>query len=326
MKAIQVTQYGGPEVLSVVDLPTPQLKSTEILIDMKVTGYNFHDAATRKGIFPDPPIPVPFVLGVEGAGVVTEIGADVTQVKVGDRVSFNVEGANSYADRVVIGGDRAVPLPDDISFEVAASLTAQGGTTSYLMSELRLIDADTTILIQAGASGMGLLLIQWAKHQGARVITTISNETKAEIVREIGADEIILYTQTDFVSAVKQLTNGRGVDMVIDGVGTTLAGSLEALKTRGLVVTYGMAGGVPELMNPFNLLYRSRTLVGTDYFDFVAQREDLLRHTYAAFEGYRQGWLKQHIARVLPLEEAQKAHYLMQGRNIIGKILLTHDA
>lgn len=325
MKAIQVTQYGGPEVLSVVDLPTPQSKSTEILVDMKVTGYNFHDAATRKGIFPDPPIPVPFVLGVEGAGVVAEIGTDVTQVKVGDHVSFNVAGANSYAEQVVIRGDRAVPLPDDISFEVAASLTAQGGTTSYLMS-LRPINAGTTLLIQAGASGMGLLLIQWAKHLGARVITTISNETKAQMVREVGADDAILYTQTDFVSVVKQLTNGQGVDMVIDGVGTTLTGSLEAVKTRGLVVIYGMAGGVPELMNPFNLLYRSRTLAGTDYFDFVAKREDLLRHTYAAFEGYRQGWLKPHIARVLPLESAQKAHYLMQERNIIGKILLTHDA
>lgn len=325
MKAIQVTQYGGPEVLEVIDLPTPQIKPTEILIDMKVTGYNFHDAATRKGIFPDPPIPVPFVLGVEGAGMVAEVGADVTDVKVGDRVSFNVEGADSYANQVVIPGDRAVPLPDDISFEVAASLTAQGGTTSYLMSELRSITPETTLLIQAGASGMGLLLIQWAKHLGAKVFTTVSSDTKAQFVREIGADEVILYTQTNFVEAVKQLTNGQGVDMVIDGVGTTLAGSLEAAKTRGLVVTYGMAGGVPELMNPFNLLYRSRTLAGTDYFDFVAKRDDLLRHTYAAFEGHRQGWLKQQIAHILPLEEAQRAHYLMEDRNIIGKILLTHE-
>jgi NADPH2:quinone reductase len=325
VKAIHVTQYGSPEVLQVVEVPEPKPSPRQALIDIKVTGYNFHDAATRQGIFPDPPIPVPFIPGVEAAGIVEAIGDEVTEVKVGDRVAFNVEGADTYAEKSVVNSDRLVPIPDDISFEVAASLTAQGGTTHYLMNEFRTIEPGVTLLIQAGASGMGLLLTQWAKHLGAKVMTTVSNEAKAQAVREAGADEVILYTQTDFVQEVKRLTEGKGVDIVIDGVGTTLAGSLEAVKTRGLVITYGKAGGEPELMNPFNLLYRSRTLAGSDYFDFVAERDDLLRRTLAAFDGYREGWLKPTIARVLPLEEARYAHELMRDRNLIGKILLTQE-
>jgi NADPH2:quinone reductase len=230
MKAIHVTQYGGPEVLQVVEVPEPKPSSRQALIDIKVTGYNFHDAATRQGIFPDPPIPVPFIPGVEAAGIVEAIGDEVTEVKVGDRVAFNVEGADTYAEKSVVNSDRLVPIPDDISFEVAASLTAQGGTTHYLMNEFRTIEPGVTLLIQAGASGMGLLLTQWAKHLGAKVITTVSNEAKAQAVREAGADEVILYTQTDFVQEVKRLTEGKGVNIVIDGVGTTLAGSLEASK------------------------------------------------------------------------------------------------
>ncbi len=326
MKAIHVTQYGGPEVLEVVGVPEPVPGSRQVLVKMKVTGYNFHDAATRKGIFPDPPLKLPFIPGVEGAGIVEAVGSEVTEVKVGDRVSFNVEGAQSYAEKVVINADRAIPLPDDISFEVAASMTAQGMTAHYLMNEFCPVEPGTTVLIQAAASGMGILLTQWAKHLGATVYATVSNASKAQFVKKLGADEVILYTQTDLVKAVKDLTDGKGVDFVIDGVGTTIQQSLEAVKTRGLVITYGMNGGVPELMNPFNLLYRSRTLAGADLFDFIESREDLLKRAYAAFDGYREGWLKQSIAHMLPLEEAQKAHYLMQDRNLIGKILLTHDA
>ncbi len=146
MKAIHVTQYGGPEVLQVVEVPEPKPSPRQALIDIKVTGYNFHDAATRQGIFPDPPIPVPFIPGVEAAGIMEAVGDEVTEVKVGDRVSFNVEGADTYAEKSVVNSDRLVPIPDDISFEVAASLTAQGGTTHYLMNEFRTIEPGVTLL------------------------------------------------------------------------------------------------------------------------------------------------------------------------------------
>ena len=231
MKAIYVTRYGGPEVLEVVDVPEPVLGKRQVRVKIKVTGYNFYDAATRKGIFPDSPIPVPFIPGVEGAGIVEAVGDEVTEIKVGDRVSFNLEGSHSYAEKVVIDAERAIPLPDDISFKVAAAMTAQGMTAHYLMNEFRPVTEGTTVLIQAAVSGMGILLTQWAKQLGARVYGTVSNATKAEFVKKLGAVMVILYTQTDLVQAVLELTDDKGVDFVIDGVGTTIGQSLEAVKT-----------------------------------------------------------------------------------------------
>lgn len=159
------------------------------------------------------------------------MGDGVTEVKVGNRVSFNLEGSRSYAEKVVIDAERAIPLPDDISLEVAAAMTAQGMTAHYLMNEFRPLTEGTTVLIQAAASGMGILLTQWAKHLGATVYATVSNAAKAEFVKKLGADEVIFYTQTDLVKAVKDLTDDKGVDFVIDGVGTTIGQSLEAVKT-----------------------------------------------------------------------------------------------
>ncbi|NJO44104.1 MAG: quinone oxidoreductase [Cyanobacteria bacterium CRU_2_1] len=327
MKTIQVNQHGDADVLKLNEIEIPKPQAGQALVKIHYAGVNFIDVAMRRGWYPNPPIPTPFTPGVEGAGEVVAIAEGVTEVKVGDRVSFMQEEEpgleRAYAEYIPIVAWKLIPLPDFISFETAAAMTAQGLTTQYMMHEFVTLQPGKTVLIHAAAGGMGLNLVQWAKHLGAFAIGTTSNETKAQRVLALGADTVINYTQEDFERRVKELTQGKGADLIIDGVGkTTFAGDLEAVATRGHIVTYGITGGMPDNINPFELLTRSRTIHGADLFDYIANREERIMRANAVWQAISEGWLTPQISQVFALEDAIAAHHLIEDRNNMGKILL----
>src|SRR6185369_14579074 len=214
MKAIQVTQTGGPEVLTLADLPAPKPKANEALLEVKAAGINFIDVYFREGRYP---APLPFVAGQEAAGIVTEVGSEVTNLEVGDRVAYcGIPG--SYAEYATVPADRLVKVPAELDFDHAAAAMLQGMTAHYLCHSTYPVKAGETALIHAAAGGVGQLLVQMCKRLGARVIATAGNEEKASLARTAGADECIVYTQADFESETRRLTDGRGVHVVYDGV------------------------------------------------------------------------------------------------------------
>ncbi|HKR54671.1 MAG TPA: quinone oxidoreductase, partial [Gemmatimonadales bacterium] len=253
MKAVRIEAHGGPEVLRLVELPTPKPGPGQVLVGIEAVGVNFIDTYQRGGLYQ---LPLPAVLGQEGAGRVVSLGADVKTLKVGDRVAFaHVMGA--YADSVVIAADRLVPVPDGVTSQVAAAVLLQGMTVQYLVTDTFGLKPGHTCLIHAAAGGVGLLLVQVAKLKGATVIGTVSTPEKAELARGAGADHVINYVVQDFESAVRQLTGGRGVQVVYDSVGkTTFAKSLNVLAPRGMLVTFGQSSGAIPPFDPLLLSQR----------------------------------------------------------------------
>ncbi len=320
MKAIQVTQTGGPEVLTLADLPTPTPKANEALVEIKASGINFIDVYLREGRYPSP---LPFIAGMEAAGVVAEVGSEVTDLKPGDRVAYwGVTG--SYAEYACVPAERLVKIPVDLSFDTAAAAMLQGMTAHYLCRSTYPIKAGETALIHAAAGGVGQLLVQMCKRLGARVIATAGNEAKAELARAAGADECIVYTQTDFESETRRLTNGVGVHVVYDGVGkATFDRDLNVLRPRGYLVLFGGASGeVP----PFDLmklsqkgsLFITRPTLG----HYTATREDLEWRAGDVLQMIVDGELKIQIHQRYPLAEAEQAHRDLEGRKTTGKLLL----
>ena len=240
MRAIQLTQTGGPDVLIPTDLPVPQPKTGEALIRLTAIGINYIDTYHRSGLYP---VPLPFVPGSEGAGVIDQLGDGVTDLSVGQRVAFATQ-SSAYAEYAVVPADKLVPIPDALTDQQAAAALLQGMTAQYLAYTTYPIRPGDTVLIHAGAGGVGLLLTQMARRRGARVITTVSTQEKAQLSRQNGADEVILYTQTDFADEVKKLTGGQGVHAVYDSVGqSTFEGSLNSLRPLGTMVSFGNASG-----------------------------------------------------------------------------------
>ena len=240
MLAIQVSQVGGPEVLTLVDLPIPTPQPGEAIVQIKAAGVNFIDVYFREGRYP---APLPFINGQEAAGIVTSVGSEVSNIKPGDRVAYTgVRG--SYAESAAVPAGRLVALPDQVDFETAAAAMLQGMTAHYLSHSTYAIQRGDTVLIHAAAGGVGLLLVQMAKRLGARVIGTAGNSDKAALAREAGADEVILYSELDFESETKRLTNNEGVHVVYDGVGKeTFDKDLNILRPRGYLVLFGGASG-----------------------------------------------------------------------------------
>jgi NADPH2:quinone reductase len=285
-----------------------------------MAGVNFVDIYHRRGGYP---VPLPFIPGREGAGVVEAVGEGVTTVKQGDRVAFTGQ-PGGYAEAIAVPADSLISLPADLSFEQGAAFPLQGITAQYLLHEFRRPKPGDTILIHAAAGGMGLLLVQWARHLGARVVGTVSTEEKAKAAREAGANEVILYTQHDFVAETKRLTNGHGADLIIDGVGkTTFPGDLEAVALRGHIVIFGASSGAADPIVPNALMARSITVSGGSSANFLLTREEMLRRAGDVIAGIRAGWLRLRIAKILPLAQAAEAHRLLEGRQTIGKILLS---
>jgi NADPH2:quinone reductase len=320
MKAIQVKQPGGPEAMEVVELPVPQPKANEAVVKLAATGVNFIDCYFREGRYK---APLPITLGQEGAGVVTAVGADVKSVRVGDRVAWTaVHG--SYAEYAAVPADKLVPIPQGVSDHQAAAVMLQGMTAHYLSYDTYPLKRGETALVHAAAGGVGLLLVQMAHGIGARVIGTVSTEEKAKLAREAGADDVILYTQTDFEAETRRLTGGRGVDVVYDSVGkTTFDKGLNILRPRGMMVLFGgSSGAVP----PFDLVVLSQKgslyVTRPTLFQYIATREELVARSGAVFGMMAAGKLKLRIEHTYPLAEAERAHRDLEGRKTTGKLLL----
>jgi NADPH:quinone reductase len=319
MKAIRATQAGDPSVLRLEDIAQPKPGPGEALVRVHVAGVNFADIYYRNGSA-RVPTPFPFTPGIEGAGIVEAVGEGVSEVKAGDRVAY-AGGLGSYAEYQVFKAMQLAPLPSEMSFENAAAVILQGLTAHYLLHEFYSIKRGSTVLVHAAAGGMGLLLVQWLKHMGAVAIGTVS--TEAKIAREAGAEHVINYTTQDFVEEAKKITGGKGVDYIIDGVGkTTFTKNFDALRNRGWATIFGMASGPAEPVAPNSLMMKALTISGGALFNFIVTREELLGRARDVFAGVREGWLKLHIDRTLPLAQAAEAHRLLESRQTTGKLIL----
>jgi NADPH:quinone reductase len=319
MKAIRIDSHGGPEVLRLRDVDLPKPGPGEVRVRLRAAGLNFVDIYQRRGEYT---APIPYIPGKEGAGVVEDVGEGVSGFKRGDRVAYHGH-LGAYAEASVVPVDSLIPLPESVSFEQGAAFPLQGMTAHYLLHEYRALKPDDVVLIHAAAGGMGLLLTQWAAHLGARVIGTVSTDDKARAAREAGADEVILYTERDFVEETKRITNGHGADLIIDGVGkATFAGNLEAVAGRGHIVIYGFTSGAPDPIRPLSLMSRSITIAGGMTPHFMRDRDEILTRANSVLNGIREGWLRLRIGEVFSLEKAPEAHRKLESRETIGKIVL----
>ena len=320
MQAIQVSQTGGPEMLVPTDVPTPKPKPDEALVQIKAAGVNFIDVYFREGRYP---AQLPFIDGQEGAGVVTEVGSDVKLVQPGDRVAYTGR-LGSYAEYAVVPAERLVKIPDELSFEQAAAAMLQGMTAHYLTHSTYKLQAGETALIHAAAGGVGLLLVQMAKKIGARVIGTAGTPEKAQLARDAGADECIIYTEADFAVETKRLTDGKGVHVVYDGVGkATFDKDLEVLLPRGFLVLFGgSSGAVP----PFDLIKLSQKgslyITRPTLVNYTVTREELEWRANEVLGWIAAGELNVRIHKTYPLAEAAQAHRDLEGRKTTGKLLL----
>jgi len=320
MHAIRILKPGGPEALTLSDLPTPTPGPSEALVRIEASGVNFIDVYLREGRYP---APLPYTLGQEAAGIIVALGSEVSsEFKVGDRVAWcSIPG--TYAQLAVTPVSRLVHIPDAVTSQQAAAAMLQGMTAHYLAHSTYAIRPGDEVLIHAGAGGVGLLLTQIAKSLGARVFTTVSNEEKAELSRAAGADEVILYTHEDFAAAVKKLASGPGLHAVYDSVGkTTFEQSLSVLRPRGTMVLFGgSSGAVP----PFDLIRLSQ---GSLYVtrptlkDYTATREELEHRAGDVLGSVADGTLKLRIEHIYPLTDAAHAHQDLEGRKTTGKLLL----
>jgi NADPH2:quinone reductase len=320
MKAIRVHQFGGLEVLNIEDIPLPEPGEGEARVKLEAIGVNFLDIYQRIGRYQGS---LPFTLGQEAAGIVDTIGRNVTEVQPGDRVAYaSVQG--SYAEYAIVPAWRLVPIPPSVDARQATAAMVQGLTAHYLAFSTYPIKAGDIVLVHAAGGGTGQILVQVAKRCGARVIGTVSAEEKALIAREAGVDDIIFYTQTDFESEVKRLTNNTGVDVVYDSVGKdTFDKSLNCLRRRGYMVLYGASSGPvppvdPQVLNAKGSLYLTRPYIG----HYTADRAELLQRVNDVFGWLASGELKVRIDKTFPLAEAGEAHRYLEGRQSKGKILL----
>jgi len=320
MKAIQVKQVGGPEALELVEIPVPEPKANEAVVKIAASGVNFIDVYYREGRYK---APLPFVVGQEAAGDVVTVGPDVKTVKVGDRVAYTML-LGSYAEYQSVAADRLVKIPEGVSDRQAAAAMLQGMTAHYLSHDTYPLKKGETALVHAAAGGVGLLLAQMAHNIGARVIGTVSTEDKAKLAREAGADEVILYTQTDFEVETKRLTGGKGVDVVYDSVGkTTFEKGLNVLRARGYMVLYGGSSGAVPLFDLIQLSQKGSLFVTRPSLGhYLIAREELEMRAGAVFGMIAAGKLKLRIEHTYPLKDAAQAHRDLEGRKTTGKLLL----
>ncbi len=320
MKAVRVHRHGGPEVLTHDDITVPEPGAGEARVKIEASGVNFIDIYQRTGSYR---LQTPFTLGMEGAGVVDAVGAGVGEVKTGDRVAYAMV-PGSYAEYAIVPAGKLAPLPADIDSKSAAALMLQGMTAHYLTHHTYALKPGETALVHAAAGGVGLLLIQIAKILGAKVIGTVGTEAKAERAKQAGADHIILYTQSDFLTEVKQITGGQGVDVVYDSVGaTTFDKSLDCLRPRGYLVLFGQSSGPVQPVDAGKLAAKgSLFLTRPSLAHYLLTRTELLERTGALFNWTAAGKLKLRIDKTFPLAEAAEAHRQLEGRKTTGKVVL----
>lgn len=320
MKAILIRETGGPEVMSVSEVPVPEPGPGEALVRVYASGVNYIDIYYREGRYKTD---LPFVDGQEGAGLVERVGAGVTEVKPGDAVAWCM-ALGSYAEYAVVPAERLVKVPDGMDLKVAAAVMLQGMTAHYLARSAYPLKAGDTALIHAAAGGTGLLLTQMAAQAGVRVIATVSTAEKEKLARSAEAQDVIRYTEADFETEVKRLTGGHGVDVVYDSVGrTTFEKSLRCLRPRGTLVLFGGASGA---VPPFDLIELSRLgslfITRPTLKDYTASREELVWRAHEVLSAVQSGHLKVRMEHNYPLSDAAQAHRDLEARKTTGKLLL----
>lgn len=317
MKALIFEKFGGPEVLQYTDIPDPVIEKNEILVRMKAIGLNFADIYRRKGNYHLAGNP-PYILGYEGAGVVEQVGSGITTIKAGDRIAFaDVPFAN--AELVAVPLEKAIPLPEGISFETASSILLQGLTAHYLTKDSFEVKSGQSILVHAAAGGVGQVLVQIVKLLGGQVIGLTSSVDKSKAAFSAGADHVFLYAD-NWIKEVRKVTNG--VDVVYDSVGSTLQESFEAAKVGGTVVFYGMAGGDPAPVDPRMLMDTSKTLTGGDLWNVLTSLEERKARSKQLFDWIMEGKINVQEPVVFSLKDGSEAHALLESRKSTGKILL----
>ena len=320
MKAVRVHSLGGPEVLEYEDVPEPTPKPGEAVVKVDAAGVNFIDIYQRNGVYK---LTLPVTLGLEGGGRVAAVGAGVNDVKVGDQVAWtSIQGA--YAELSAVPADRLIKLPSGISTKQGAAAMLQGLTAHYLACSTYPLKAGDGCLVHAGAGGVGLLLTQVAKLRGARVVTTVSTEEKADLSRKAGADLVVRYTQDDFEAAVKEFTGGKGVQVVYDSVGqTTFAKSLNCLAPRGMLVLFGQSSGVVSTIDPLTLTQKgSLFFTRPTLVNYIATRAELQERATELFGWIGSGKVNLRTEFAFPLRDAAEAHKALAGRKTTGKVLL----
>jgi NADPH2:quinone reductase len=318
--AIRLYEFGGPEVLKWEEIDLPAPGPGEALIRQTAVGLNFIEIYQRTGLYP---LPLPLVLGQEGAGVVEAIGPGVTDVKVGDRVAYASGPSGAYAEKRLYPANRLVPLPDGISDQIAAAIMLGGMTARYLIKETFPLKPGHTVLYHAAAGGVGQIAVQWAKQLGATVIGTVS-AGKVDLAKSLGCDHVLVSGQDDIAAKVKEITGGRGADVVYDSVGKdTWDGSLDSLAPRGMMVTFGNASGPVPAIQPLTLaakgsLFLTRPTLG----HYIATREDLLANANDLFDAVLSGAVKVHVNQTYALKDVADAHIALAERRTTGATVL----
>ena len=320
--AVRVHKTGGPEVLTYEDVSVPAPGPGQIKLKNHAIGVNFIDTYFRMGMYPSP-VGLPFVSGNEGAGEVTAVGQGVTEIKVGDRVGY-VSALGSYAAERIMPAERAVKLPDKISYEQAAGMMLKGMTVQYLLRRTYRVQKGDNVLIHAAAGGIGLIACQWANHLGANVIGTVGSKEKGELAKKNGAHHIINYRDEDFVAKVKEITGGKLCEVVYDGVGkATFPASLDCIKPLGMFVSFGSASGQIDAFN-INILQTKGSLFATrpTLNTYAAKREDLLKIANELFEVVASGAVKIPVNQKYTLKDAPQAHRDLESRKTTGSTIL----
>jgi NADPH2:quinone reductase len=325
MKAIRVARTGGPEVMELADVELAPPAAGEARVRHTAIGVNFIDVYFRTGLYTPPSLP--FVPGMEGAGVVEAIGANVSEVAVGDRVAYASRPLGAYAEARNMPAHRLVKLPREVDDETAAAAMLKGMTAQVLLRRAIRVEKGQTILVHAAAGGVGSIVCQWGHHLGARVIGTVGNDEKAAQAREDGCDHPIVYTRENFVERVRAITDGAGVHVVYDSVGKdTFQGSIECLASRGMVVSFGQSSG---LVPPFDLLAlspKSAFLTRASMPEYTQTREELVQTATELFEVMKRGVVRVRTGKRFALQDAAKAHRELEGRRTVGSTILLPNA
>ncbi len=321
-KAIRIHQYGGPEVLCWEEVTVGDPGLGELRVRHTAVGLNYIDVYHRTGLYPLPALP--WTPGMEGAGRVEAVGAGVSEFKVGDRVAYASPPVGAYAEPRLIAADRVVALPDAVDDQTAAAMMLQGMTAQYLLRRTYRVQAGDTILVHAAAGGVGLILSQWARHLGARVIGTVGSDEKAELAHAHGCDQVIVYKRENSVERVRDITRGQGVAVVYDSVGKdTFAGSLDCLQPLGMMVSFGNASGPVPAFEPGVLAAKgSLFLTRPSLMHYTARRQDLVASATELLEAVASGAVKIAVRQTWPLAEAAQAHRALEARNTTGSTVL----
>ncbi len=321
MQAITISRLGGPDQLIAGDVESPEPDASDLVVEVAAAGVNFIDIYQRTGLYP---MELPFVPGMEGAGVVRAVGHAVDRFHVGDRVAWT-DAMGSYAERVLVPEAKAVRVPEAVDLETAGAAMLQGMTAHYLATDTFRLEPGSRCLIHAGAGGVGQMLIQIAKLANAEVFTTVGSAEKAELAKAAGADHVIQYQTEDFGDAVERIAGPKALDVVYDGVGrSTFDRGLELLRKRGMMVTFGNASGPVDPISPLRLAQGgSLFLTRPTLFDYVAERHELERRAADLFGWIGSGQLDVRVKHRLPLPDAGRAQQMLESRQTTGKVILT---